>query len=45
MRQHEQFARRGVRERALDRVYEVACNVADLKTISTALLVMSRKVR
>lgn len=41
----EQFARRRIREKALDRVYEAPENVAEIRTISTALLVMACRLR
>lgn len=41
----EQFARRGIRNDALDRVYEDALNEGDLRTVSTALGEMTRKLR
>lgn len=41
----EQFAQRRIREKALDRVYEAPENVAEIRTISTALLVMASRLR
>jgi hypothetical protein len=41
----EQFARRNVRSGALDAVYEAPENGADLRTISTALEEMARRLR
>lgn len=41
----EQLAERGIRDEALDRVYESAWTEADLRTISTALLVMANRLR
>jgi len=41
----EQFARRGIRNDALDRVYEDALNEGDLRTVSTALGEMTNKLR
>jgi hypothetical protein len=40
----EQFARRGVRNDALDRVYEDALNEGDLRTVATALGEMANKL-
>jgi hypothetical protein len=41
----EQFARRRIREKALDRVYEAPENVTEVRTISTALVVMASRLR
>lgn len=41
----EQFAGWGVRDEALDGVYEAPRNGADLRTVSTALLVMAGRLR
>lgn len=41
----EEFAMRGVREKALEKVYENPERIADLRTISTALLVMAQRLR
>lgn len=41
----EQFARRRIRERALDRLYEAPESVAEIRTVSTALLVMASRLR
>ncbi len=41
----EQFAKRGIRNDALDRVYEDALNEGDLRTVYTALGEMARKLR
>ena len=41
----EQFARRGIRSDALDRVYEDALNEGDLRTVSTALGEMAKQLR
>lgn len=41
----EEFALRGVREKALDKVYGSPGKIADVRTISTALLVMTQKLR
>lgn len=41
----EQCARRRVREKALERVYEAPESVAEIRTISTALLVMAGRLR
>lgn len=40
----EQFARRGIRNDALDRVYEDAENEGDLRTVSTALVEMAKRL-
>ena len=41
----EQFAERGVRDEALDDVYGAARNEAEVRTVSTALLVMADRLR
>lgn len=41
----EQFARRGIRNDALDRIYENPQNEGDLRTVSTALGEMVKKLR
>lgn len=41
----EQFAERKIRERALDRVYESPESLAEIRTVSTALLVMANRLR
>ncbi len=41
----QQFARRGIRNDALDRVYEGAQNEGELRTVSTALGEMANKLR
>ena len=41
----EQFARRRLRERALDRVYEDPRSLAEIRTVSTGLLVMAHRLR
>lgn len=41
----EQFAQRRIREKALDHVYEAPENVAEIRTVSTALLVMASRLR
>lgn len=41
----EQFAKRGIRNDALDRVYESAQSEGDLRTVSTALIEMARRLR
>lgn len=41
----EQFAKRGIRSDALDRVYESAESEGDLRTVSTALVEMAKKLR
>lgn len=41
----EQFAKRGIRSEVLDRVYEGAQNEGDLRTVSTALVEMSKRLR
>lgn len=41
----EQFARRGIRNNALDRIYENPQNEGDLRTVSTALGEMVKKLR
>lgn len=41
----EQFARRGIRNDALDRLYEDALNEGDLRTVSTALGEMAKELR
>ncbi len=41
----EQFAERGIRDEALEKVYETAWTEADLRTISTALLAMADRLR
>ncbi|WP_047865546.1 hypothetical protein [Rubrobacter aplysinae] len=41
----EQFAERRIRERALDRVYESPDSLAEIRTISTGLLVMANRLR
>lgn len=41
----QQFAKRGIRNDALDRVYESAQNEGDLRTVSTALVEMARRLR
>lgn len=41
----EQFAKRGIRNDALDRIYENAQNEGDLRTVSTALGEMANRLR
>lgn len=41
----EQFARRGIHEKALDRVYVSPEGVAEIRTVSTGLLVMADRLR
>lgn len=41
----EQFAERRIRERALDRVYEAPESLAEIRTVSTGLLVMANRLR
>lgn len=41
----EQLARRGIRDRTLDSLYESAENGNDLRTVSTALSEMARSLR
>lgn len=41
----EQFAKRGIRSDVLDRVYEDAQNEGDLRTVSTALIEMAKRLR
>ena len=41
----EQFARRGIRSDALDRLYEDALSEGDLRTVSTALGEMAKELR
>ncbi len=41
----DEFAKRGVREKTLDRAYEKPADAADVRTVSTALLVMAQKLR
>jgi hypothetical protein len=41
----EQFAKRGIRNDVLDRVCEGAQNEGDLRTVSTALVEMSKRLR
>jgi hypothetical protein len=41
----EQFAERRIHERALDRVYESPESLAEIRTISTALMVMADRLR
>jgi hypothetical protein len=41
----EEFAKRGVHEKALDKVYGKPGDVADVRTVSTALLVMAQRLR
>ena len=41
----EQFAKRGIRNDALDRLYEDALNEGDLRTVSTALGEMAKELR
>lgn len=41
----EQFAKRSIRSDVLDRVYEGAQNEGDLRTVSTALIEMSKRLR
>ncbi|MDP9439062.1 MAG: hypothetical protein M3P49_09995 [Actinomycetota bacterium] len=41
----EQFAKRGIRNDALDRLYEDALNEGDLRTVSTALGEMAKALR
>ncbi len=41
----EQFAKRRIRNDALDRVYESAQNEGDLRTVSTALVEMAGRLR
>lgn len=41
----EQFARRGIRNDVLDRVYEDTLNEGDLRTVSTALGEMAKELR
>lgn len=40
-----QFARRGIHEKALDESYESPESVAEIRTVSTGLLVMADKLR
>jgi hypothetical protein len=41
----EEFAKRGVREKTLDEAYGKPKDVADVRTVSTALLVMAQRLR
>lgn len=41
----EQFAKRGIHNDALDRLYEDALNEGDLRTVSTALGEMAKELR
>ncbi len=41
----EQFAMRGIRNDVLERVYESPQNEGDLRTVSTALVEMSKRLR
>ena len=41
----EEFAKRGVREKTLDKAYEKPSDTADARTVSTALLVMAQRLR
>jgi hypothetical protein len=41
----EQFAKRGIRNDALDRVYESAESEGDLRTVSTALVEIAKTLR
>jgi hypothetical protein len=41
----EEFAKRGVHEKALDKVYGKPKDLADVRTVSTALLVMAQRLR
>lgn len=41
----EEFAKRGVREKTLDKAYEKQSDIADVRTVSTALLVMAQRLR
>lgn len=41
----DQFAERGIREKALDRLYEHPEGVAEIRTVSTGLVVMAARLR
>ncbi len=41
----EQFSRRGIHEKTLDEVYESPESVAEIRTVSTGLLVMAGRIR
>lgn len=41
----EEFAKRGVREKTLDKAYRKPDDTADVRTVSTALLVMAQRLR